>query len=439
MDYNGKIVLNDKEYDYIIKDYEMIIIDSKNDILRKNKLDTITGKWIDATAEYDLKLKLLLSYKFSDSNSLKLNVEACLMMHDFEYEKDKSDEVHKITIRSNALDYFYRPNDTYIKEVSEVIGSFQSTEDKRSYSPKKYKISFNKKEYNVFFGVNSYLQVWEKFMFDVFSSMNFYCDEEIQIDELLELVHIAKKFLSFISNSRKVYIDEILINATIGDEQYRCGKFYINQSLNKNIESREVISYENIKNNIPQIFDEIIEDNICFISLFQYEENVINTIDIMNICAAFESQFNITYKNYKDKNLKKVKKDILEAIENMKVNYSKIEDEYYNNIYNCIKFYKDTLKSKLEYALLQFEKLYETTKDPARIGYDFTDDYKEMPNRIKQARNDLDHGNNAKVTYKELRDTQLLRAIVYMMILKKAGVKDEIIMRCIRKFTRLGV
>ena len=187
MDYNGKIVLNDKEYDYIIKDYEMIIIDSKNDILRKNKLDTITGKWIDATAEYDLKLKLLLSYKFSDSNSLKLNVEACLMMHDFEYEKDKSDEVHKITIRSNALDYFYRPNDTYIKEVSEVIGSFQSTEDKRSYSPKKYKISFNKKEYNVFFGVNSYLQVWEKFMFDVFSSMNFYCDEEIQIDEIISM------------------------------------------------------------------------------------------------------------------------------------------------------------------------------------------------------------------------------------------------------------
>lgn len=49
-----------------------------------------------------------------------------------------------------------------------------------------------------------------------------------------------------------------------------------------------------------------------------------------------------------------------------------------------------------------------------------------MPERIKNSRNALDHGN---VEYKFERqmywDAELLRAMVYMLILKTAGVSDK--------------
>lgn len=38
MDYSGKIILFDKKYDYIIKNFEMTIIDSRNELLRNHKL-----------------------------------------------------------------------------------------------------------------------------------------------------------------------------------------------------------------------------------------------------------------------------------------------------------------------------------------------------------------------------------------------------------------
>ena len=60
------------------------------------------------------------------------------------------------------------------------------------------------------------------------------------------------------------------------------------------------------------------------------------------------------------------------------------------------------------------------------IKCDFEEDYVKMPERIKNSRNALDHGN---VEYKFERnmywDAELLRAMVYMLILKTAGVSDK--------------
>ena len=49
-----------------------------------------------------------------------------------------------------------------------------------------------------------------------------------------------------------------------------------------------------------------------------------------------------------------------------------------------------------------------------------------MPERIKNSRNALDHGN---VSYRfeniMYRDAELLRAMVYMLILKSAGISEK--------------
>ena len=60
-----------------------------------------------------------------------------------------------------------------------------------------------------------------------------------------------------------------------------------------------------------------------------------------------------------------------------------------------------------------------------------------MPNRFKNARNALDHGNvKYELSNQEYFDVNLVRAIIYMMILKKIKLSDEQIKMCIRKIIK---
>ena len=423
MDYSGKILLFDKKYNYIIKDFEMTIIDSRNELLRNHELIDIVNKWIETEINEEKKLIVKLSYKYSNDNAVIMKIEAYAFILDFKFQRaKKNDEIHKL---------------------SELIGTFDKQKiRKRNF--KKYEFVFNKKKYLLYFGINSFLTVDNKFMFDVFNSLNIECEDAITIDEIYELSIIVKKFLSFISNSRKVYVDEILINSYFNENNaYKSGKFYIEQGEREDLNWNKILNYDYLKDKIGEIFDEIINDNICFVSLFQYDKNYISAIDIMNVCAAFEGQFDKTYPKYRDKKFSAVKKDIIENLEIFKLGYKKNREEQkiIDEIMLAVNNYKDILKSKLEYALRDFEKLYDTkVREYIDIKFDFKDNYQDMPTRIKNARNKLDHGNTkVKINYDVLTDTILLRAITYFMILKTAGVSRKNIMKCIRKFTRFGV
>ncbi len=173
--------------------------------------------------------------------------------------------------------------------------------------------------------------------------------------------------------------------------------------------------------------DKIIENDVLFILLFQYDTNYIKTIDIINICAAFECQFKATYPEFK-------------------CQYRKIYPEFKCRFFKtCARLNKNkvSLRQKIEYALADFEKFYEQTSTQSfKIEYDFKEDYKEMPIRIVYARNMLAHGDkktdnkNFQINDDVLTDTILLRAIIYFMIFKSIDMNQTNIMKCIRKFTR---
>lgn len=442
MEYYGKIKICDKEYSCILKNGEMTIIDSREDLLRKKKISEITGKWIELKKEYS-QLFLKLSFKSFSDNAVILNVDACYDVFEFDSgHEEKSKEIHKLTFRSDVLDFFYRPNGKYINAISTLIKGFDKYEE-NSMKTKMYNFKFHEKEFNMYFGFNAYLKVDKVFPFDVFNSLNIECDKEITLDDIYDLSFIVRKFLSFISNTRMVKIDKIITNGYFDEEhteKYRHGEFYINQKNIENVSCSDVIVYDYLENSIGNIMSEIIDNKICFTSLFQYDRNSVSYVDIMNICAAFESQFDVTYPDYKNDIFKKIKNDVVSNVESMKKNYKDKEElKIYNEILNGVKVYSDYLRRKIEYALSEFEKLYDESKDPISIKFDFKDDYKEMPNRIKNARNHLDHGSVYYFNGEELTDTYLLRAITYFMILKHAGVDNKNIMNCIRVFTRFGV
>ena len=70
-----------------------------------------------------------------------------------------------------------------------------------------------------------------------------------------------------------------------------------------------ISSMKDIKECIGKILDQIGGNQIYFRSLFNENDTIIHTYDIMNICAAFEAQFDILEPQFKDKTLSDVKKE----------------------------------------------------------------------------------------------------------------------------------
>ena len=212
------------------------------------------------------------------------------------------------------------------------------------------------------------------------------------------------------------------------------------------ISRRGVLKFDNIKKGVTNIFEQIALNKICFRSLFQHDSNSYYMYDIMNACAAFEAQFEETYKNkFKFKEQSTVKSKMIKYIEDSRQNYSTEELEYFDAILNGFKNYRDTLKKRIEIALNEFKRIYEQINEGEedrdyKIKQDFMHDYQSLPERIVNARNALDHGNlKYLITWSAFTDTELLRAVTYMLILQKAEIDDYDIMCCLEKMACLTI
>lgn len=431
MEYSGNVLICGKKYMFQIKDFEFILLNSRTEIIVHKEIEKVNNTWIKAETKYN-KLDINISLKRIEDENLIFKIIAMKsLLKNFSDDSKKIEDVHKLTYRNNVLDFFYRPKENYSEMVSSLIKSFGNNKCEIPSNTETYNIEYKDKKFKLYFGMNCYLKVEKPFMFDTFSSLNIECDENITDDEILEISMIVKKFLSFLSNSRFSYIEKIIINDFfVSSQTYSHGEFVLLQTEKRQPNFWHTLIYDDLKSNISEIFEEIIDDKICFSSLFQYDEDFISSIDIMNICASFEKQFEVTYPNYKDDNFNLIKKEILKLVKENETTIVKNDNlkDYFDDIYNWIKVYKSNLKSKLEYALEDFEQLYIEENNKERIldmKFDFGKEYKGMPSIMKEARNNLDHGNSYELKVVNLTDTLLLRAIVYNMILKCAKVDNK--------------
>ena len=457
MNFSGKIKISDCDYDYHVENSEMVIIKSGVDFLRERTnigWESILNIWLEVFSddEYDMhsncrqKYLMLLSYQSTYKGILRLNVVACISLTEYSDSVKSVDIVKQIAIRSKILDMFYWAGKNPA-ENTKVLSSVFCAEQENKTQPEKRSLKFNNKDIILSFNLivalkYNYCNYAEKFPFDIFVSLNIECNKGLNPGETLTLCNFVKAFLSFVSNSREVFIEEILINSNCymtleqieakGIINYPFGQMFMAQATDKNNEITRVIPYDFIEKSISSIFDEIVNDRIFFISLFGYEKNVVSSVDIMNICATFENQFNKTFPKFKDDDFKKTKKVIMEKVNEL-VDFANINTEILSEFIDWISYYKGTLKSKLDYALNVFEKMFEENDEfwKQELEVHGGKDYKGVPERLKNARNKLSHGEKPKER-QSLYDTYLLRAITYMLILKKANVDDKTVVECIK-------
>lgn len=361
-------------------------------------------------------------------------IDNCFVMWNF--KGDHKDEIHRIAYYSDALDYFYRPKKRMLN-ISKELGNYPNLEEKYYPRMKTHDFVLGSKKLKLSFREVVKHNPYEARDIEIRNVLVLESEDALTYDEVVKINVVVKRFLSFVSNNRSISISKIEINV---DSYWGCSTdyvygHYVISNPKKHLLRGVALDYDSISSKIGDILDLVYKDNICFISLFQYEDGEISTVDIMNICAAFEWQFKITYPKYKNKEFEGARNEIVNGIKQIidtkRIGGEDVSD--YKAIMHSVELYNDTLLHRLEYAFADFKEFVaEYTDNPALY---LGNDYDAIPKLIKNARNKLDHGSKKNEVYaNELMSTITVRIVVYFMILKSAGLRGKKIAKCMNNF-----
>lgn len=436
----GTIELVDNKMMFRLDAYELLISSTGGQRIGWNKIKTIISDgWI--------KLK-----DFSE-NVIYAYIDDIEYLNFYEYKfilqfylidwhrkgKQHTFEFDHIWIKSDCLDYFFRNDDKFKSDISVLISNWNGGKNNEEKSERNA-VEIDVFDVKILIKFTTMIQGSNKpFPYDVRNVMVLEIKGTSDHELLHKLIQMTKIFFKFISvNSKVDIINPIMIGCGEDINEYTT-MLYIRPDNVKHINPNRCLTYDDTECGLAVLLDMICNNEICFRSLFPCNEKEITYADIMNICAAFELQFDKSVKkNYKYKEQEKVKKKMIKIIDDSReTQFSDAEKAHFDEIIIGMKNVKETLKKRIDLVLQEFIEIYgeENVKDG------FEDDYVNMPERIKNSRNALDHGN---VEYKFERimywDAELLRAMVYMLILKSAGVTDrDKLFNSIRKLSKYPI
>lgn len=421
----GIIKINNNTMMFRLDDYKLTISNTEGKFTSLDDIKTIINDGWIKLEDFSKNVIYVYIEEIKYLNLYEYKCDLQFYVVDW-YRKDKryTFEFDHIWIKSDCLDYYFRNDPKYKSDISNLINQWNGKKinDERIERNTVKMVAFNQK---LLIDFKTMIQGSDKpFPYDVKNVMVFEVNKTSDQELLHNVIQMAKTFFKFISvNSKVDIINPVMIGCGNDINEYTT-MLYIKPDNVEDSNFNRCLKYEDTESSLEKLLTMICQNEICFRSLFPCNMNKITYADIMNICAAFELQFDVSVRhNYKYKEQEKVKKKIIKIIENSReTEFSDSEKIYFDEIIEGMKNAKETLKKRIDIVLQEFIEIY----GEQNIKCDFEEDYVKMPERIKNSRNALDHGN---VEYKFERnmywDAELLRAMVYMLILKTAGVSDK--------------
>lgn len=442
-EYNGYIDIDKKSYSFSFSNFKFSIHVGTipGDYVGWGKIKQIVNDgWIHA---FDLAQNELYLYVDSADYSFQgdyvYNIAGYIRMFYLNRKSSRNSKFssEEIIFKHSVIDYLFACDDEYMNRISYLLDSWKSQEAPKEMlsSRKEYELDISGNKYLVSFPTYIQYSYDNPFPFEFFNTITVKSSKSsCGIKEVWEIASIIQLFLQLVSQTRIIVLDEVMLNFNNRENhEYNAWLYMRPQKDAPSLSRCSILPYNNINKEIGNILNQIASNQICFRSLFNYHSNEIITYDIMNICAAFEAQFLISYPKFKDKEQSAIKARMVADLETKRSEYSGKEASYFDDILNGLKNYNDTLQKRLQYALDEFTRVYgdDDTK------FDFHDEYSTLPKRIKDTRNALDHGNyKYKLTPLMFRDVELLRAIIYMLILEQANMDEKNIKACLKKLSR---
>lgn len=433
--YVGNLMIDEENYLFYFVDYKLLILGNFTQKINYSKIINFLGEdwWISVqdfeNAGLDIKID---NIDYVIANKCSLSVEAYFITRSLKKEKEVLDRLHfrNICIRNDIIDYMFRNNREYIKNVIYLLNKWNGCgldipNPQFQYEP--IDIQVNGENYVLEFKI-LFQGSQKPFPFNINHSILISSDVDRTFKEIWYVVKLVRFFLKFVAQSEGVNFEEKIY--VYQDDMDQCSTFLsLRDENNADIIMERVLEYNDIKKGIGELINKIDNNKILFRSLFTMNKNIIFSSDIMNICAAFESQA----PDFADKKKKDVRRKMVSKLSEVRNEFEESELQYFDEIIEGFNNYKDTLKERIECALKELVDIYGAED----IRYKFLMDYEEMPKRIKNSRNALDHGNgDVKLSNKVYWDAELLRAIVYMIILKDIGVENGDIKHSLDKLSR---
>lgn len=439
--YNGYIDIDGAKYSYTFSDFifSIHVGDGPGRYMGWERCNQIVNDgWIHIwdLSQNELYLRVeRQTYLSPGDRSYAISGYIRLFYLDRKSDRNSPFLCHNLLFEHPVIDFLFDCDDEYMQRVVSLFSSWNNSAESNDIRTNRcvHRFSLSGTEYEINFPTYCQYKYDDPFPFHVFNAILIENANIQDVKEVWRIVDTVKLFLQLVSQSRIINLDKVSLNFMDCQQPYNAW-LYMRPEQNVLISNRErVLKYKDIKECIGNIFEQISKNQIYFRSLFNEHDTIIHTYDIMNICAAFEAQFAVLEPKFKDKTQSSIKKRMVNQILSYRAEYDDTETEYFDAILNGLKNFNDTLQRRLQIALDEFIRIYGEDD----IGFDFYREYRTMPKRIKDTRNALDHGNcTYQLTSLMFQDTELLRAITYMLILKKANMPDSNIRTCLKRLSK---
>ena len=274
-------------------------------------------------------------------------------------------------------------------------------------------------------------------------------EREMNTKNVIELYKKVEKLFSFICYRQHVEFESIILKQTelvisngktkeveIDFELYISsddGKYDL-PNVGKHMTISDYVS------NIPELIKNIDDNDHILLSFPDNElkANIIDNIKYICISSAFESEFDLSYPNFKSINSKNYKEardklvDFLDKQYNDKKNTSHVR-KYYKSFKAFISKYEGSLEEQILHVL----KAYNYIVEPERKFYkerhpNINFDDESLSKSFAEKRNNLSHGSKLeKFKILEVASYVIIRKINYAMMLKRSGFDDKGIQKII--------
>lgn len=438
--------LPDEIVGYIDYEDESYIFKFENNKL--NLYSKNIDQWFKkAFKEQDVYVNEFIPYvniegRCSDGNKIIFNIKKKYIVHNgffsfsvlyfvyYDEERFNKDEIKKISLNSDIINYFFPPYNAY--RSGEKITDIK-VEDINKINDCSFK--FKGKDIFLSIIINFKRSFLEKFPITLNSKITLEFDN-LSIEEIFKLQQGFVSFFNYLTFRKNNYIDYIEL---FSEGRVSYGTMYLvkNEGMieekNKKQLKRKIITYSLIKDCYGELLNKIFEDEIYLNHL----NSSIKSTKEYNISrylldfAAFESEFRSIYgKDYRKNEIYlKVKEYVVNFMDNCMKNANSKEKKYLRSIKFSIEHLDNNYERRIELAYEDCEDILKYFYEKIRINID----YKEFAQEMNTYRNLAVHANNDfKIEAKYLSYFVFLEIMLYVIRLKNIGMDKENIVESIK-------
>lgn len=433
---SGYYVYNDDIYNFELDNNYITVVNKEGTDWQKF-IDVLNGKYEESTNMQILQVKIFPDWHdaiiFHNHNLESIGAVSSFRIYGIIEFKTSIEQIDEINIYSTELDYMYNSSKVFQGigrdekgNISLSIKPFKETDSKIK------KLKMKDKIINYSFEIDKKFSTEINKYFSANTKISYKCDnlsqDYLMIYELAEVTHM---FMAYIYYRKNIVFNKISLQTKNKDSKYyetATMTIFEDETIKPEEDyiKRYHIKYDEIKEVDDKILQAII-DNKLFIRNIpdnEIKRNQVTPQSFIMVSSAFEWEFNQLFPRGVEHKKKKVEaiKNIKEKLENISIE-DITEKSIMNNIIKHVG--QDNLESKIIFANNKLKELSNIFLEQL-CNWNKIDNKNEIFTSLQKLRNDCAHGNmDIDVDSDGFVGIIYLERLVYIMQLKRFGLKDE--------------